>query len=133
MGQWTDDVNNMPAPQTEPGLSRMLTLEQVQEILNVKSSLVYALVRSGQLPAGQFGARGIWRVRESDLAAYIDGAFAKTAERSLLGRFPRSTSSKTIDHGTQNRRRPAPCKVPAFAALRPFPPLRLRLERPSRA
>lgn len=66
----------------------MLTLDQVQEVLNVKSSLVYSLVRSGELPAGQFGGRGIWRVRESDLAAYIDAAFAKTAERIAAGQIP---------------------------------------------
>ncbi|WP_456506458.1 helix-turn-helix domain-containing protein [Arthrobacter sp. UYCu723] len=66
----------------------MLTLEQVQEILNVKSSLVYSLVRSGELPAGQFGGRGIWRVRESDLMAYIDAAFARTAERIASGQIP---------------------------------------------
>ena len=95
MGQWTDEVNNMPAAQVAPGLSKMLTLEQVREILNVKSSLVYALVRSGQLPAGQFGGRGIWRVRESDLAAYIEGAFAKTAERIAAGHIPQ-------DHVTED-------------------------------
>ena len=88
MGQWTEDVKNMPAAQATPGLSKMLTLEQVQEILNVKSSFVYALVRSGELPAAQFGGRGVWRVRESDLAAYIDGAFAKTAERIAAGQIP---------------------------------------------
>lgn len=66
----------------------MLTLDQVQEVLNVKSSLVYSLVRSGELPAGQFGGRGIWRVRESDLVAYIDAAFAKTAERIAAGQIP---------------------------------------------
>lgn len=88
MGQWTEEVNNMPAAPVAPGLSKMLTLEQVQEILNVKSSLVYALVRSGELPAGQFGGRGIWRVRESDLAAYIESAFAKTAERIAAGQIP---------------------------------------------
>nr|WP_043431390.1 helix-turn-helix domain-containing protein [Arthrobacter sp. FB24] len=85
----------MPAAQVAPGLSRMLTLEQVQEILNVKSSLVYALVRSGELPAAQFGGRGIWRVRESDLAAYIEGAFAKTAERIAAGQIPQ-------EHVTEN-------------------------------
>ncbi|GGH99478.1 hypothetical protein GCM10007170_34410 [Arthrobacter liuii] len=95
MGQWTDEANNMPAAQAAPGLSKMLTLEQVREILNVKSSLVYALVRSGQLPAGQFGGRGIWRVRESDLAAYIEGAFAKTAERIAAGQIPQ-------DHVTED-------------------------------
>ncbi|WP_307000565.1 helix-turn-helix domain-containing protein [Arthrobacter sp. V1I7] len=65
----------------------MLTLEQIQEILNVKSALVYSLVRSGELPAGQFGGRGVWRVRESDLSAYIEAAFAKTAERIAAGQI----------------------------------------------
>ena len=65
----------------------MLTLKQVQEILNVKSALVYSLVRSGELPAGQFGGRGVWRVRESDLSAYIDAAFVKTAERIAAGQI----------------------------------------------
>jgi excisionase family DNA binding protein len=74
----------------------MLTLEQVQEILNVKSSLVYALVRSGELPAGQFGGRGIWRVRESDLAAYIDDVYAKTVERIAAGQIPEDHISDNI-------------------------------------
>ena len=95
MRERTDDVSNAPADPVASGLSKMLTLEQVQEILNVKSSLVYALVRSGELPAAQFGGRGIWRVRESDLAAYIDGAFAKTVERIAAGQIPQ-------DHVTEN-------------------------------
>lgn len=78
----------MPPAATGPAFPRMLTLEQVQEILNVKSSLVYSLVRSGELPAGQFGGRGVWRVRESDLMAYIDAAFARTAERIASGQIP---------------------------------------------
>jgi hypothetical protein len=56
-----------------------------QEILNVKNALVFSLVRSGELPAGQFGGRGVWRVPEGDLAAYIETAFAKTAERIAAG------------------------------------------------
>jgi excisionase family DNA binding protein len=81
-------MNDMPAAAGDPVFARMLTLDQIQEILNVRSSLVYALVRSGELPAGQFGGRGVWRVRESDLAAYIDAAFAKTAERIAAGQIP---------------------------------------------
>ncbi|SDP63518.1 Helix-turn-helix domain-containing protein [Arthrobacter sp. ok909] len=61
MAKRTDEVSQAPRDPAAAGLSRMLTLEQVQDILNVKSSLVYALVRSGELPAGQFGGRGIWR------------------------------------------------------------------------
>ncbi|MCU1532965.1 MAG: DNA-binding protein excisionase family [Arthrobacter sp.] len=67
---------------------KMLSLEQVKEILNVTSSLVYALVRSGELRAAQFGGRGIWRVREDDLVAYIEGAFEATAERIAAGQIP---------------------------------------------
>lgn len=58
MPRRTENVNEEPAPTTGPVFPRMLTLEQVQEILNVKSALVYSLVRSGELPAGQFGGRG---------------------------------------------------------------------------
>jgi excisionase family DNA binding protein len=88
MAKRTQEANNLPTASAASGLPRMLTLEQVQEILNVKSSLVYALVRSGELPAGQFGGRGAWRVRESDLAGYIDASFAKTAERIAAGQIP---------------------------------------------
>ena len=61
MPKGTEDMNKMPPAAPGPVFPRMLTLEQVQAILNVKSSLVYALVRSGELPAGQFGGRGVWR------------------------------------------------------------------------
>ncbi|RNL54326.1 DNA-binding protein [Arthrobacter oryzae] len=88
MTKRTEQVNENAAPTRGPVFPRMLTLEQVQEILNVKSALVYSLVRSGELPAGQFGGRGVWRVRESDLAAYIDAAFVKTAERIAAGQIP---------------------------------------------
>lgn len=87
MTKKTEQVNENAAPTTGPVFPRMLTLEQVQEVLNVKSALVYSLVRSGELPAGQFGGRGVWRVRESDLMAYIDAAFAKTAERIAAGQI----------------------------------------------
>jgi excisionase family DNA binding protein len=87
MPKRTEDVNEEAAPTTGPVFPRMLTLEQVQEVLNVKGSLVYSLVRSGELPAGQFGGRGVWRVRESDLMAYIEATFAKTAERIAAGQI----------------------------------------------
>nr|WP_156372483.1 helix-turn-helix domain-containing protein [Arthrobacter sp. Leaf337] len=63
----------------------MLTLDEVQEILNLGKPLVYALVKSGELRAAQFGGRGIWRVRQDDLTAYINAAYAKTAERIASG------------------------------------------------
>jgi excisionase family DNA binding protein len=87
MPKRTENLPEVPAPAMGPMFPRMLSLEQVQEILNVKGALVYSLVRSGELPAGQFGGRGVWRVRESDLSAYIEAAFAKTAERIAAGQI----------------------------------------------
>ena len=80
--------------QTPPALNgrvwpRMLTLDQVKEILNVNSPLVYTLVRSGELRAAQFGGRNVWRVREDDLLAYIEAAYDRTAQRIAAGQIPR--------------------------------------------
>jgi hypothetical protein len=40
MPKRTEDLNEEPAPTTGHVFPRMLTLDQVQEILNVKSALV---------------------------------------------------------------------------------------------
>lgn len=71
---------------------RMLTLDQVEGVLNLGKPMVYALVRSGELRAAQFGGRGVWRVREDDLAAYIDAAYEKTAERIASGQVAEGES-----------------------------------------
>ena len=84
MGQSTDDMNKTGARTSLP-FPRMLTMDDVQEILNLGKPMVYALLRSGEIKAAQFGPRGIWRVREDDLAAYIDAAYEKTAERIASG------------------------------------------------
>lgn len=76
---------------------RMLTLDQIEEVLNLGKPLVYALVRSGELRAAQFGGRGVWRVREDGLAAYIDAAYEKTAERIASGQSRRVTPPRTTD------------------------------------
>ena len=68
MAKRTDDENKTTSPSAPP-FSKMLTLDDVQEILNLGKPLVYALVKSGELRAAQFGGRGIWRVRQDDLAA----------------------------------------------------------------
>ncbi|MDF9749646.1 hypothetical protein M2428_001083 [Arthrobacter sp. ES3-54] len=44
MPKQREDGKENPAPTTGPAFPRMLTLEQVQEILNVKGALVYSLV-----------------------------------------------------------------------------------------
>lgn len=75
-------------------LPRMLTLDQVKEVLNVNAPLVYALVRSGELRAAQFGGRGVWRVREDDLLAYIEAAYEKTAHRIAAGQIPEESATE---------------------------------------
>lgn len=82
------DHDKTPTVPTAEPFSRMLTLEEVQEILNLGRPLVYALVKSGELRAAQFGGRGIWRVRHDDLMSYIDAAYEKTAERIARGQLP---------------------------------------------
>jgi hypothetical protein len=36
----------------------------------------------------QIGGRGIWRVAETDLAAYLDTAYRETRERIESGQIP---------------------------------------------
>lgn len=84
MGHRTEDTN-LTGARTSMPFPRMLTMDDVQEILNLGKPMVYALLRSGEIKAAQFGPRGVWRVREDDLAAYIDAAYEKTAERIASG------------------------------------------------
>jgi excisionase family DNA binding protein len=91
VGKRTEEVSASGAPVANP-FPRMLTLDQVEEVLNLGKPLVYALVRSGELRAVQFGGRGVWRVREDDLRAYIDAAYEKTAERIASGQVPEGES-----------------------------------------
>lgn len=59
---------------------KLLTLADVAELLNTSSAQVYALVRSGELPAMKMGGRGQWRVHPARLEQYIDQAHESTAE-----------------------------------------------------
>ena len=59
MPESTEDMNAVPLLGPVPAFSRMLTLKQVREILNLKNSLVYLPVRSSELPTRQLGGRGI--------------------------------------------------------------------------
>lgn len=66
-----------------PGIEpRLLTLEDVATYLNVRVAQVYALVRSGDLPAVKIGGRGVWRVDRAQLDAYIDRLHEDTEARS---------------------------------------------------
>ena len=59
---------------------RFLTLADVSEVLNVSAAQVYALVRSGALPAIKVGGRGQWRVEAAELETYIQRMYAQTRE-----------------------------------------------------
>jgi excisionase family DNA binding protein len=63
---------------------RLLTLEDVATYLSVSAAQVYALVRSGELPAVKLGGRGVWRVDKKELDAYIDRLHEKTSEWTKL-------------------------------------------------
>src|SRR5215217_5287429 len=67
----------MPTPGVEP---RFYTLEDVATILNVRVAQVYALVRSGELPAVKLGGRGVWRVDRLQIESYIERMHEQTAD-----------------------------------------------------
>jgi len=52
-------------------MDKLLTSDQVAEILQVSRSFAYQLMRSGKITALRIGDRAI-RVRESDLMDYLD-------------------------------------------------------------
>ena len=59
---------------------RFITLADVAQILNSAPAQVYALVRSGELPAIKIGARGQWRVEALELERYISTMYQETAD-----------------------------------------------------
>jgi excisionase family DNA binding protein len=70
----------MSTPGVEP---RFYRLEDVATILNVRVAQVYALVRSGDLPAVKLGGRGVWRVDRMQLESYIERLHTETKEWAL--------------------------------------------------
>ena len=74
---------------------RFLTLADVAEVLNTSSSQVYALVRSGELPAIKLGGRGQWRVERSLLEEFIERMYAETREHITTHPFGRDDGQLT--------------------------------------
>jgi excisionase family DNA binding protein len=71
---------------TPPGssaLGRFLTLADTAEVLHISASEAYALVRSGELPAIKIGGKGLWRVEDKVLEAYIAGKYEENRRRNL--------------------------------------------------
>lgn len=58
---------------------RFLTLEDVSTYLSVSVPQVYALVRSGDLPAIKIGGRGVWRVDRRQLESYVERLHEETS------------------------------------------------------
>lgn len=69
-----------------------MPLEGVQEVLSISRSQAYALVRSGELRAIRVGGRNQWRLSEAELEAYIERAYAATAEELGISPSPRASS-----------------------------------------
>jgi excisionase family DNA binding protein len=62
---------------------RFLTLADTAEVLNVSARQVYALVRSGELPAIKVGAGGHWRIERLVLESYIEAMYEESRRLSL--------------------------------------------------
>jgi excisionase family DNA binding protein len=75
---------------------RFLQLTDVAEILNISSAQVYALVRSGDLPAIKIGGRGQWRVEATELEAYIQRMYAETRTFVEEHRFGRAVEAEDL-------------------------------------
>lgn len=85
MAQQAESVAAIPE---QPAISRfpkMLTLEDVRDLLNVGMPTVRALVTSGELRGVQLSGRRMWRVSEDDLADYLERCYQETQERIAAG------------------------------------------------
>ena len=81
---------------TVPGSGpRFLQLADVAETLNISAAQVYALVRSGELPAIKIGGRGQWRVEASELEAYIARMYDQT--RDFVSSPPGAEEGSPLD------------------------------------
>lgn len=69
----------------EPRPRRFLTIEQAADELNVKTSLIRGLIKTGELRGIQVGGRGVWRIGANDIEDYIAEAYRRTAERIAAG------------------------------------------------
>ena len=84
-----------------PAQPRFLQLADVAEILSISSAQVYALVRSGDLPAIKIGGRGQWRVESTVLEDYIQRLYAETAEFVSTHPLGRSDDAGSEESGRE--------------------------------
>ena len=69
-----------------PDQPKFVPLEHVMHELNISRSQAYSLVRTGDLRAIQVGGRRHWRVSLDEFEAYIQRAYAETAQTTPQGR-----------------------------------------------
>jgi excisionase family DNA binding protein len=60
--------------------ARFLTMQDVADELATSVAQVYAMVRSGELPAIKIGGRGQWRIERARLEEYIADKYTETEE-----------------------------------------------------
>ena len=65
--------------------TRFLTIADVAEQLQLSTQAVRALIRSGDLPAIQVGARKLWRIEDQALEDYIQRQLASTRAMVAAG------------------------------------------------
>jgi excisionase family DNA binding protein len=63
----------------------LLKPADVARLLNVTVSQVYALMRSGELPALKIGRKGTWRVSPEHLEAYLARLTREAEARAAAG------------------------------------------------
>ena len=65
--------------------TRFLTIADVAEQLQLSAQAVRALIRTGDLPAIQVGARKLWRIEDQALEDYIQQQLASTRAMVAAG------------------------------------------------
>lgn len=80
---------------------RFYTLDQTARYLNVSRPQVYALVRSGELPAIKIGGRGVWRVDRHQLGTYIERLLNETREWAMANPLAKDPEGTAAQHGPQ--------------------------------
>ncbi|MBX7161683.1 MAG: helix-turn-helix domain-containing protein [Acidimicrobiia bacterium] len=66
-------------------LKKLLTPNEVAELLNVSVAQVYTLLRGNELPGLKIGKRGVWRVDPDQLAAYVQNLRTEALDRVRAG------------------------------------------------
>jgi excisionase family DNA binding protein len=85
MAQRAESIAAIPDQPATSRFPKMLTLEDVRDLLNVGMPAVRALVTSGELRGVQLSGRRMWRVSEDDLADYLERCYQETQQRIATG------------------------------------------------